>query len=183
MTDKLMKQCPRCHQTYSDDQLNFCLDDGELLTSFVSEPSPTRFADDPPPTLILDQARVTNPASWSAGSSAQPPAQWQNPSPQGFGQFGGYAVPLPPNQTLAIVSLCLGIASVTVGWCCSLGLLLSPAALITGFIALSQIKKDPQKYTGKGLAIGGVATASVFLAIYIFIIVIYGAAILFGGVH
>ena len=174
-----MKQCPRCYQTYSDDQLNFCLSDGELLTNFAAGQPPTRYADDSPPTIILDQARVTNPANWPEGSS--PPAQWQqSPVPQQQ-NFPAYPMTMSPNQTLAIVSLCLGIASVTVGWCCSLGLLLSPAALITGFIALSQIKKDPLRNGGRGLAIGGISTASVFLAVYIVIIVLYGAAILFGG--
>ena len=86
-----------------------------------------------------------------------------------------------PNQTLAIVSLGLGIGSLTIGWCCSLGLALGPAALITGFIGLSQIKKDPQKYGGRGLAIGGIVTGSVFLAAYILFIILYGAAMLLGN--
>ena len=62
-----MKQCPRCSQTYSDDQLNFCLEDGELLTAYATEPPPTRYADDAPPTVVLNEARVTNPANWHAG--------------------------------------------------------------------------------------------------------------------
>ena len=176
-----MKQCPRCNQTYSDDQLNFCLNDGELLTGFTSEPPPPRFADDPPPTVMMDASRVTNPSSWPAASS--PPSAWpQQPLVQQPQQmFAQYPMSMSPNQTLAVVSLCLGIGSLTIGWCCSLGLLLSPAALITGFIALSQNKKDPQKYGGRGLAIGGIVTGSVFLAAYLVIIVLYGAAILFGG--
>ena len=87
------------------------------------------------------------------------------------------------NQTLATVSLCLGIASVTIGWCCSLGLLLSPAALITGFIALSQIKKDPQTNGGKGLAIGGIVAGAIYLAVFVLIIIIYGIAIFFGNIR
>ena len=86
-----------------------------------------------------------------------------------------------PNQTLAIVSLGLGIGSLTIGWCCSLGLLLAPAALITGFIALSQIKKDPSKYTGRGLAIGGMATGGVFLVFYVLFIIIWGLAAIGGS--
>lgn len=30
-----MKHCPKCHQTYADDSLNFCLTDGEVLKSGV----------------------------------------------------------------------------------------------------------------------------------------------------
>src|SRR5437868_6579815 len=151
-----MKQCPVCNQTYSDEDLNFCLNDGELLRQTAAEPRPRSFLEDSPPTLMMHEVRSTNPTGWQPPSA--PPVVWtgnQQNVPQA--QFAGpYATPLAmPNQTLAIVSLCLGIASVTVGWCCSLGLLLAPAALITGFIAQSQIKNDPQKYTGKGLAIGG----------------------------
>jgi len=99
------------------------------------------------------------------------------------GQPGLYA-PMAvstPTQTLAITSLCLGIASITVGWCCSTGLLMSPAALITGFIALSQIKKDPRSFSGRGLAIGGIVTGTIYLSVLVLIILIYGIAIIGGG--
>lgn len=174
-----MKQCPRCKQTYSDDQLNFCLEDGEMLSSFVQE-QPNRYVDDSPPTVMLDEARRTNPTNWPQPPPSSPPAQWQQPAaaPAQFAQFG---ILPSPNQTLAIVSLGLGIGSLTIGWCCSLGLLLSPAALITGFIALSQIKKDPSKYTGKGLAIGGMVTGGVFLALYILVMLIWGLAAIGGS--
>lgn len=82
------------------------------------------------------------------------------------------------NQTLAVISLIMGVSSVLVGWCCSLGLLLSPAAIITGIIALMQIKKDPQRNGGRGMAIGGIVAGSVFLAGYILFIIIYGLAII-----
>jgi len=57
-------------------------------------------------------------------------------------------------------------------------LLLGPAALITGFIALAQNKKDPNSYGGKGLAIAGIATGGVFLLLYVIVILIYGLALL-----
>lgn len=168
-----MKHCPKCGKSYSDPQLNFCLEDGELLM----QPSVTEqaYLDDTPPTVMLNEARVTNPANWQA-----PVVPYQQPQ-----MHAPYAA-AGPNQTLAITSLCLGISSVTIGWCCSLGLLLGPAALITGLIALSQIKKDPQKYTGRGLAIGGIVTGSVFLGIYLIILLIYGLAIfgsMLGGIN
>ena len=85
------------------------------------------------------------------------------------------------SQTLALVSLGLGVGSMTVGWCCSLGLLLSPAAIVTGLIALSQIKRDPASYSGRGFAIGGIATGAVFLGLYLLFILIYGIAMIGGG--
>ena len=175
-----MKTCPKCNQTYTDENLNFCLNDGELLMVQSAGPSAGRPFDDPPPTVMMNDARVTNPTNWQQPSA--PPAAWQGQQPvyQQPQGFANYAM-ATPNQTLAIVSLGLGIASLIIGWCCSLGLALSPAALITGFIALSQMKKDPQKYGGRGFAIGGIVTGSIFLAGYLLFIVLYGAAILFGG--
>jgi Domain of unknown function (DUF4190) len=176
-----MKQCSRCNRTYSDDGLNFCLDDGELLTTYFQESQPQRFADDPPPTVLLNEARATNPTNWPSQSVSAPPAPWQGQ--QIVGQQGLYGPTgmASPDQTLAVTSLCLGIASVTVGWCCSTGLLLAPAALITGFIALSQIKKDPEASTGRGLAIGGIVTAVIYLSALLLFLVIYGIAIIGGG--
>ena len=171
-----MKQCPRCRRTYTEDDLNFCLDDGELLASLGAGQPQTRFVDDSPPTLTMDPTRVTNPTNFPV---TQAPVQWQQPMPMGQRPiaFGSYAGSMGPNQTLAVVSLCLGIASITVGWCCSLGLLLSPAALITGGIALAQNKSNPQSYGGKGMAIGGMAAGGVFILAYIILIILYGAAL------
>ena len=174
-----MKQCPQCHQTYSDDQLNFCLNDGEMLSSYVQATQPGGYADDSPPTMLLDPPRQTDPINWPQDPPSAPPVQW---SGQPWNALQG-AAPLSPNQTLALVSMGLGIGSMTIGWCCSLGLLLSPAALITGFIALSQIKKDPQANGGRGFAIAGIATGSVFIAIYVLIIVLWGFTALLGGLR
>lgn len=168
-----MKQCPRCNQIYTDANLNFCLNDGELLTQTYVDPPQGSYIDDLPPTVMMNDARITNPVSWQ--QPAAPPAVYQGQ------QVMQYPISMSPNQTLAIVSLCLGIGSITIGWCCSSGLILSPAALITGFIALSQIKKDPMKNGGRGLAIGGIATAAVYLAVLVLFIVIYGAAIILGS--
>lgn len=171
-----MKQCLKCYKTYTDDTLNFCLEDGELLVQGVVEPPTGAYRDDSPPTVVLDQARQTNPQNWSSA----PAGAWQQQGMQP--QFGGYPMQVSRSQTLAVVSLGLGIASVTIGWCCSLGMILSPAALITGFIALSQIKKDPQRYTGRGFALGGISTGFAYIGLLIIFFIIYGAAILFGNI-
>lgn len=49
-----MKFCPTCRKTYSDDGLNFCLDDGSVLN--VS-------GDQLPETVMMNQARFTDPNS------------------------------------------------------------------------------------------------------------------------
>src|SRR5688500_5924415 len=165
-----MKKCPRCGQTYSDTAINFCFNDGELLTYLADDApqtffqnAPPSFADDAPETKVLNTPRETNETNWPPHA---PPVQYQSPQQGMHQQFGQFPTTVSPNQTLAIVSLGLGIGSMTVGWCCSTGLLLSPAAIVTGFIALSQIKKDPQRNGGRGLAIGGIVVGSIFLAAY-----------------
>ncbi|MEP6924129.1 MAG: hypothetical protein ABI954_06670 [Pyrinomonadaceae bacterium] len=150
-------------------------------TPTFQEPEPPQFGQQPNfgQQPFGEQPFGQQPAEWIP--PPVPQAGWDN---QGLGQntpFNPPPVRAGINQTLPIVSLGLGAASITIGWCCSLGLLLAPAALITGFIGLSQIKKNPQTHGGKGLAIGGMATAGVFLAIYILIIVLYGAAFLIGN--
>ncbi len=177
-----MKRCLKCGQSYTDETLNFCLNDGELLVQTSSYDPPTQFADDTPPTVFMNQPRATNPTGWP---QSQPLATWEqnDPARQQQQMFGAYNAAQSPMQTLAAISLGLGVGSVTVGWCCSLGLLLGPAAMITGFIALSQNKSDPQKYGGRGLAIGGIVLGSIFLVSYVIFILIYGAALLFGGIN
>lgn len=48
-----MKICPTCRKTYADDNLNFCLEDGSILTMS---------ANDPPPTVMMSQPRPTDPS-------------------------------------------------------------------------------------------------------------------------
>ena len=180
-----MKRCPRCNRTYSDENLNFCLEDGELLTQH-SEEEPTRsLRDTPPPTVVMDPTRITNPVSWPQQSQSQqnqPVQRWQPPQQSPTYQPNYAFAPHPmmmvssPSQTLAVVSLCLGIGSITIGWCCSLGLLLSPAALITGGIALAQIKKDPNSSSGKGMAIAGMAIGGAFIVLWVIFMILWGLA-------
>jgi hypothetical protein len=114
-----------------------------------------------------------------------PPA----PSPEWQNQQIGSNTPFQPppagaggqNKTLAIISLVLGILSV----CCYISPLTGIAALITGFLALKNIKADPNTYGGRGLAIAGMITGGVFMAFsiiyWIVIVLFYGGMIASGG--
>ena len=84
---------------------------------------------------------------------------------------------------MALLSMILGIVSVTVGWCCYFGVLTSPVAIGLGLYALSLIKKDPNKYGGRGMAIAGIVTGSSLLCVYGFIILIYGLGFLMSGIN
>ena len=78
-----MKICPKCQQTYTDETLNFCLNDGSNLVQDA--------ANDLPQTVMIQPPRQTNPGQGLGNQSAQTE---QN---QGFGsqspQFGS------PNQS------------------------------------------------------------------------------------
>lgn len=148
-----MKQCPRCNQTYSDDNLNFCLEDGELLTAFAKEPPPTRYADDAPPTILMNEARVTNPSSWPASSS--PPAQWQaQPLNLQNDPFGAPSFVQSRDQTLPTIALILGILSLPM-ICCYGGIWLGLPAAVLGFLGMRNADSDHARYGGRGMAIGG----------------------------
>ncbi len=106
-----MKRCPKCGQAYADPDLNFCLNDGELLTQMQESPygasASHPFADDAPPTVMMNDPRATNPTGWTGGSS---PAPYQNTPPAYQApQFGMANLPRSLDQTLPTVSLVLGI--------------------------------------------------------------------------
>ena len=62
-----MKRCPRCHQTYTDETLKFCRDDGTVLQTNPLEPESSN-------TLILPGART---------NAAQPTQLLQSETAQG----------------------------------------------------------------------------------------------------
>jgi len=151
-----MKQCPRCHLTYSDDQLNFCLDDGELLTGFVTEPPPTRYKDDSPPTVILDDSRRTNPSNWP---TVPPPAPWQ---PQNL-QNSPFTSPMfgqSKDQTLPTIALILGILSLPL-ICCYGGVWLGLPAAVLGFLGMRNADSNDGRYGGRGMAIAGMILGAI----------------------
>jgi hypothetical protein len=165
-----MKQCPRCKQTYSDDQLNFCLEDGELLTSFAEEPPPARYRDDSPPTLLMNDPRVTNPTSWPQTPPAQPPAQWQPQNAQNT-PFASPGFVRSRDQTMPTIAMILGILSLALV-CCFGGIWLGLPAAILGFLGLRNIDRDPNRYSGRGMAIAGMVLGVVsFLSSLVWVII------------
>ncbi len=99
---------------------------------------------------------------------------------------GGWQPPPPPmvqapKQGMAIASMICGIFTVTIGWCCYLGVISGPVAIGLGVYQLIQIKNKPEENTGKPFAIVGIATASAYFLLLAIIIVIYGAAIFMGS--
>ncbi len=60
-----MKICPKCQKNYSDDSLNFCMEDGTVLTLMAAG------FNEPPETVMINQARPTS-GGQQFGSHRQP---------------------------------------------------------------------------------------------------------------
>src|SRR6476620_2045449 len=98
-----MKICPRCQKTYTDDNLNFCLDDGVVLQQMSSGQQ------EPPATVFMNQPRPTDPQpAMTSPQTGQQPA-W-NTAPQ---QYGG--PPKKSSKTWTWVLLILGLVVLVCG--------------------------------------------------------------------
>jgi len=120
------------------------------------------------PTLDMPERYSPTPAQYIPPPPV--PSPWTAPPPPAY--------PVNPQQSLAATSLILGIASVTLGLCCYFGILTAPISLVLGIVALAQIKNDPKKYGGKGMAIGGIVASGLYFGILLLIILFYGIGFL-----
>lgn len=120
------------------------------------------------------------PPSFGSPQPSFPPPPGQPSFPPPPGQPGFPPPPGPPgNKTniFAIVSLVLGVVGVVGFFCCNFvtfflggifGALPAVAGLVMGIVALNQIKKSQEQgvpQQGRGLAIGGIATSGVAVAL------------------
>lgn len=169
-----MKRCPKCNRTFDDDWLSFCTEDGTTLVESQSAQLPS----EPPPTVWIPPAMDTNPAGdkpFDFPGSYNPPSGWQPPPPPAASVWQPPPPPIayqpPTQQGFAIASLVVGLVSITVGWC-YLALVSGPVAIGLGLAALSQIRKDPDRYGGKPMAIIGIVTGAVPFAVLFIVIVL-----------
>ena len=65
--------------------------------------------------------------------------------------------PAPRNNPMAMTGMILGIFSATFGLCCCYGAPFNVLGVIFSLVGLAQIKKDPGREQGRGLAIAGLA--------------------------
>ena len=113
-----------------------------------------------------------NPPGWNA-----PPGGYGVGLPPGVSANAGYGG--PPGQTqdqFAVVSLVLGIFGLLLVFCCGpLSIVLGIAAVTFGLVSLSRIAKEPERYSGKPLAIAGIVIGALAAVGYVLMIVAFGA--------
>jgi len=177
-----MRRCPKCNQEFTDEWLTFCTQDGTSLVDVprsAVEPEPTLFSAPMPPSVSPnEQPTLDMPDRYNPPAQYIPPplpSSWTPPPPPTY--------PSKPQQTLAVASFILGMVSVTIGWCCSFGVLTAPIALVLGIVSLVQIKNDPAKNGGKGFAIGGIVTGGLYFVVFALIILLYGIGIFMGALR
>lgn len=166
-----MKRCPTCNLTFEEEWLSFCTQDGTTLLDESIRSS------EPPPTIMVPSPAE---AAWNVPSGDLPPSspEWQPPQ-----RVAPVWQPPPPpyiqepNKSLATAAMVLGIISVTVGWLC-FGPIPGIAAIILGAVALSQMKKNPERVGGKPLAVTGIVTGGATLVVYGVFLIIYIIAII-----
>ncbi|HVF22508.1 MAG TPA: DUF4190 domain-containing protein [Pyrinomonadaceae bacterium] len=176
-----MKYCPQCNRQYTEVWLTFCSDDGSLLIEELSPPV------DPNWDPKIREPNVTTASEqetqWLPREAPMPPA-WVAPDerPPMSPMSPAWQPPPPPprprsqqSQTLAVASMVTGILGLVLG---CLGPLPGIAAVVLGWMALSQIKKNPYTTSGKPMAIVGVVTGGLTIAVYsLFILWIILAAV------
>lgn len=172
-----MKYCPQCKRQFDEPWLSFCSDDGtpliqELTPSRdpnwdpqIREPKRETKVDDPSEQrtqwLPRDQPM---PGAWIAPDE-RPPINvpgWQPPPPPPY-----RPVTTRPSQGLALASMITSIAGFVFGFLC-FGPLPGIAAVVMGIMALSQIKKSPDKVTGKPFAVAGIIIGGINVVLFLF---------------
>ncbi|MEZ5306738.1 MAG: DUF4190 domain-containing protein [Pyrinomonadaceae bacterium] len=132
--------------------------------------SPFSESNQAPASPFAEPEAPASPAASDWSSAPMSPAAPASPSPFGSNEIVGQSPNSPAlstaaqNNTLPIVSLCLGIGSLV---CCVLGIFLGPAALVTGYMAKGNISREPENYGGGGMATAGMITGGVGLLLFV----------------
>ena len=108
------------------------------------------------------------PPAHTAPPQYAAPQQYATPQQYGAPQSYG-AAPARPTSGLAVAALVCGIAGVVLFWAL-LPMLASIAAVITGHMALGQIRRTPG-LGGRGMAIAGLVMGYLMIGVLVFTIV------------
>ena len=169
-----MKYCPQCTRQFTEPWLSFCSDDG---TPLIEELQPARDPNWDPkirePKVDTRSEQETQwlprqppvPGAWVAPDERPPmkPGPWQPPPAPYVNRI------TPPSQGLALASMIVGILGLAAGGC--LGPIPGIVALVMGLTALSQIKKTPDKVSGKPFATAGVIIGAISTVFYMLLVI------------
>lgn len=140
-----MKICPKCQKTYNDENLNFCLDDGAVLSQAAAPPQ----ADKLPETVMMSAPRTTSP-NQPINNPTSPPTwghqQQQQQSQPNWAATPTYQTPQatqPKSKTWIWV---LGILAAVVVVCGGGGI---------GLIALVANMEPTDQYNGNKTVVNG----------------------------
>jgi hypothetical protein len=172
-----MKYCPQCKRQFDEPWLSFCSDDGTPLIQELTPPMDPNW--DPSIREPKRETKVDSPSeqetewlprqtpmpgAWIAPDERPPmnPQVWQPPPPPAQPTI------TRPSKGLAQASMITAIAATVFGFWC-FGPVPAIAALIMGLMALSQIKKTPDKVGGRPFALAGVIIGGITVAFYIIV--------------
>jgi len=183
-----MKRCLTCNTTFDEEHLSYCINDGTVLVQddvpAELELQETALLGQPPATVVMPPPRPTEYVAQAPNAPTPPvPYGWANESPPVW-------VPPPPpapfggtrsaQQGTAVASLVFGLLSITFGWICG-GPIFGLLAVILGFVALTQIKRNPQQHSGKPMALVGLITGGLALLVYVAIMAIWIVVMIIGA--
>jgi hypothetical protein len=172
-----MKYCPLCKRQFNEAWLSFCSDDGTPLIQELTPPAdpnwnpkirePKVETRDEEPTQWLPRDPPA-PGAWIAPDERPPmsPGPWTPPPPP-VAPFRPRTQ--QPTQNLALASMITAIAGLVMAGC--FGPIPAIIALVLGLVALSQIKKSPDKYSGKPFATAGVIIGGITIMFYVFFLI------------
>lgn len=183
-----MKRCPTCNSTFDEDHLIYCTADGTVLvrdevtaslelqeTALLSDPLATLVMPPPRPTQVAQAPNAPTPPQPYGWANESPPAWVPPPPPVPFG-----GVTRSSQNGTAVASLICGIVSITFGWICG-GPIFAVLAMVLAAVALTQIKRNPQQYTGKPMALGGLILGGIVLLIYLAFIALWIVMMIIGA--
>ena len=130
-----MKRCPTCNQTFEEDWLSFCTQDGTTLidtSRLPSEPPPTIMAPPMPPSVSPSEQPTLN-----LGGFSQQPAPYSPPTPMQAGWQ-----PPPPPPIVAGPQLTMAVTSMICGIFC-------PGGNCRGILSAQSDQKVPRQIRGK----------------------------------
>ena len=185
-----MKYCPQCKRQFDEPWLSFCSDDGTPLIQELTPPRDPNW--DPTIRAPKRETRVEDPreqktqwlprdtplpGSWIAPDE-RPPINvpgWQPPPPPPYRPINTR----PTQSPLALASMITAIAGFVFGLFC-FGPLPGIAAVIMGVVALSQIKKSPDKFSGRPFALAGIIIGGINVAFFLLWVLWFVLSLSFG---